>query len=168
MHPAEELTQKEAARRLALTPRQLRNLADHGVPRLESGLYPWPDTQKWYVEFKKEEERRRSGRSDDTEYEKSRARKMAAQAEREELEVAQLRGELVTLEVVEQEWARSLSRARGVLLALPGKIAPDLIGLRSIPEVIAVLEPAVAAAMEALSGAGADDDEDDEQEAEAA
>lgn len=91
----EQLTQEEAARRLAITTRQLRRLTE--APRLEGGLYPWPAVRNWYIEFKQEEVLRRRGMdgSASDRFAEARARKTAAEAELKELELAVRRRELI-------------------------------------------------------------------------
>lgn len=55
----ELLTQEALALRLDLCPRQVRNLTELGMPRLNDraigarfGAYPWPLALHWYVAFK--------------------------------------------------------------------------------------------------------------------
>ena len=67
----EMLNQEELARRLDLCTRQVRNLTEQGMPRVEEqtigsrfGSYPWPLVLHWYVGFKVREAAIRSAAAD--------------------------------------------------------------------------------------------------------
>ena len=81
-------SQKEVGELLGVTARQVHNLTEKGMPRrVQNGRpeYPWPDALKWYIAFKVSAE---AAKADPIDLEKARARKMAADAELTELELA--------------------------------------------------------------------------------
>jgi hypothetical protein len=71
-------------------------------------------------ETKKQEEKP----SSETE---ARTRKLLAEAAQEELKLAKLRGQLVTVEDYERELRRRLEPLRARLMAFPGRLAPQLV-----------------------------------------
>lgn len=163
---SEEITQRELADRLGLSTRQVRNLRDdHGLPQIVRNgkpFYRWPDALHWYIQFKiQEAERRREPPS----YEVARTREMLARAEMAELELAQRRGQLVTVEYAASQLERSLSVLRAQLLNLPGILAPRVQGMTDIARIHEIVQEAIDDIMRELQGAGDDeslDDEDDE------
>lgn len=125
----EEVNQTELARRLALTPRQIRNLHEHGLPHRRDGrsvLYPWPEVRDWYTKFKQEEDRRRRGGGQELNLQHEKARKLAADAEKAEMELAKARGELIHIEDVEGLVRRPLEQVAAALGNAPSRYASDL------------------------------------------
>lgn len=155
-----EVRQKELAQILGLTTRQIRNLEAAGMPHRAEGntkWYPLPDTVIWYTERKVESALTEAQRTD---YEEARAREMAARAEKAELEVAKMRGELIHVDDLERLLSAPLAQMRARLLALPGRIASAL----PMPPVDAleIIEPIVHEFMAELSEDDADEDEADD------
>lgn len=96
MAEAEDLTQKEAAKRIGISPRQLRTLTTRGdVSRNDDGSYPWPTVREEHRALKAAHEEDRAAGFGDDAYEKARARKTTAQAELAEMQAKKLRGEVV-------------------------------------------------------------------------
>ena len=121
-----ELSQKEIAQLLGLTTRQIRNLEAEGMPHRAEGnrkLYPVPGAWRWY--HQKELDRAVS-EVQPTDYDEARAREMAARAEKAELEVKKMRGELVHVDDLEALYSQPLADLRSQLLALPGRVAAEL------------------------------------------
>jgi phage terminase Nu1 subunit (DNA packaging protein) len=148
-----DLTQRDIADLLGLTTRQIRNLENEGMPhRAEKNrkFYPMPDAARWYYE--REVARSRQEPSD---YGDARAREMAARAEKAEIEVLQLRAEVIHVSDLEAMHARPLAQLRARLLALPGRLAAEL----PLPAVesVEIMEPIVHEMMHELSES--DDDE---------
>lgn len=162
----EELTQKEAATRLGITSRQVRNLRDHhGLPQIVrrgKPFYPWPEVLHWYIDFKIQEAERRGGPVD---YEQARTREMIAKAEMAELDLAERRGQLVTVSYAASQLERALSALRAQLLNLPGLLAPRVQGITDTARIHEVIQEAVDELMRGLQSVGDDealDDYDDE------
>lgn len=151
------LSQKDAASRLGITPRQLRRLDDSGIPRTDDGTYPWPRVRDWYLEFKQREaiDRTLGGSTNGNSskaYYAARARKEAALADLREMEVQERRGELLHIDDLEELVAAPLDRLRTQLLALPGTLAPRLAD-RELPigEVATLLRDEIYLFLEDLS-----------------
>lgn len=83
-------------------------------------------------------------------------RRLNAEADKAEIEVQRLRGELVPRAEAARETGVFLDRLRGKLLGFPGRWAPTVFGLKTLPEVQAALEAGVHDAMVELSGRDGD------------
>ena len=70
---------------------------------------------------------------------------------RERVALEQQRGELIPADDVEQEWMRQISIAKGRLLALPMRIAPDLIGKDEPRDIERTLKAALTDVLEELA-----------------
>lgn len=142
-----DLTQKEMAEVLGLSTRQVANLEVLGMPtKSKAGkkLYPSTPGMRWYIHYKVQA-------AQPADFEEARARKMSAEAELAELDLAQKRGQLIPLEQHGQRLARILERVRARLVAIPGTVAPRLLSLETAVEAQAVVAGAVAEALEELS-----------------
>lgn len=146
------MSQREAAERLNLTTRQVKNLADAGMPtRSEDGKvrYPFPECFTWYLDYKIASAL--ANRVPDDEHEAKR-KLVAAQAKKAELEADELEGLLVRVADVEAEVAGLLEQLRANLLAFPSRHCHALVGCKTRSEVVAKLEPAIHALMRVLAG----------------
>lgn len=149
----ERITQSEAARRLGMTPQALGRWAGRpGAPvELVKGKpwCLWPDFPKWRDAEMAAQVRKESAPGD---FEEARTRKMAAEAELAEMELAQARGDLVTVADATERTARILERVRARFVAFPGKLAPRLVGVDTAMEARGVLEAAVGEVLSELAG----------------
>jgi len=84
-------------------------------------------------------------------YEEARARKVAAEAEITELELAKVRGELVVAEDVISAWSDTLSSLKAKMVSIPSKAAPIVAGEDSAGGCQQVLEDLIREALEELS-----------------
>lgn len=145
------MKKKELADILGVTPRQVDNLVVDGLPRTKAGR-EWrygPEAVAWYFRRKLEAvEAQRPPSLDE-----ARARKENALAEIAEYQLAETRGRMVDQATRLRELARILDRVRAVLLNVPGRDAPDLIGLRSYGEARAALERVIDRVLQALTQA---------------
>jgi hypothetical protein len=143
----------EAARRIGVTAQALGHWVTKAtetrktVVRLRGGRYEykWPDFPRW-----RESELVIAGRSQ--EEAESRRRKLAAEAEMAEMELAQMRGDVVTVADSVRETNMTLDRLRAKLVNLPGKWAPTMVGCRTIADATAKLDDAIGELMAELSG----------------
>lgn len=157
----ETVSKKECAARLNLTTRQITNLVDAGMPRNVEGnrvSFPWPDALHWYIQYRIDAEVARNGPAD---FEAARARKMAAEAELAELELAQRRGLLLTTDDFRRELEAPLVRVRAALQNVPGKYAPRCVGLETPAIAQGVLDEVVREAMTELARVAGESDDDD-------
>jgi phage terminase Nu1 subunit (DNA packaging protein) len=132
------VTKNEIAKVLGLTPRQIENLTAEGMPRTKAGrtFEYGPDAIVWY--FTRKIERIEEQRPPTAE--EARARREMVSAELAEYELAQLRGQVMTIDDHDRIVARMQDRLRARHLNIPGKWAPQIVNLRSIPEAQAQLE----------------------------
>lgn len=149
----ELLTQAQAAEVVGLTTRRLRQLDDDGAgpPRLAGGDYAAADLGKWVRErLLRELGVAHDGKAYD--YEAERARLTKAQADKTELEVAELRADLVRGAIVEQHWQAMVSAMRAKLVGLPSKIAPQVSGPDSLNRVQDLIQGCVFEALAEIAG----------------
>lgn len=84
-------------------------------------------------------------------YEEARARKVAAEAEITELELAKVRGELVVADDVVTAWSDTLSSLKAKLVSIPSKAAPIVAAEDSAGGCQQVLDELIREALEELS-----------------
>jgi len=85
------------------------------------------------------------------EYEEARARKVAAEAEITQLELAKVRGELVVAEDVGSAWSDTLSSLKAKLISIPSKAAPIVAAEDEAGICQKIIEDLVREALEELS-----------------
>ena len=118
-----------------LTERRVQQLVREGIlPKPEKGRYDLIACVQAYIKYLQD---RATGRGDiepqDTYAE--RARLLKAQADKTELEVKAMNGELVATDQVELLWAGLVSSFRARMLALPVRCAHLLMSLKTYPEI---------------------------------
>ena len=150
------VSQKEIARLIKRSTQQVVNLVTQGMPRSEKNgkwVYPVAECLLWFGRKQGADEARR-------EKPKSRVdvqnRKLLAETRLAEMELSEREGQLVTLEYMETQVAGICQRVRAVLLSVPGKWAPALVGCKTVPDAMTRLRPAVHEALEALAEVGED------------
>jgi len=84
-------------------------------------------------------------------YEEARARKVAAEAQIAELELAKVQGELVIAEDVVSAWADTLTGLKAKLISIPSKAAPIVASEDSAGGCQKVLDELIREALEELS-----------------
>ena len=130
-----DLTQKEAAERLAITPSWLRKLTKRGaVKRNSDRSYPWPQVRDQLRAFQRAGEEDRSAGFGDEGYEVARARKVAAQASLAELELLVREGELISVGAHRAVLDKVIEMFRAALLSVPGSWGPRIVGIKSPAE----------------------------------
>lgn len=109
-----------------LTERHLRDLARDGtIPKGEHGKYELGPCVQGYVRYLQQRAQGRAIEGIDTK--ESRARLLEAQANKTELEVRELSGELLSTAAAQKAWGVVLAAFRSRLLILPTKLAPSLL-----------------------------------------
>lgn len=110
------------ARLLNITVRRLYQLVQEGVvPAPVNGLFSLVGCVRGYIGMLQD----RSGREVET-YQRERTRIAKANADKKELDLQRVRGELISRQSVELHWAGMLAALRTRLLGLPTKLAPVL------------------------------------------
>lgn len=149
----EEVTQAEAAKRLGITPQALgvwtRRPGAPVVLRKGRPMCIWPDFPRWR-DAERERQVRQESKPDsavnaELRYETARATKM-------EMEVAVLERTLVPADETAEKVGAVLGGVRSQILNLPQRLAPEMVGVKSIQEARAKLDDGVAGVLEALSG----------------
>jgi len=90
----------------------------------------------------------------DLDYTQERAKLTRLQAEKVTLELEQQRGNLLPLEMVIEAWQGQIANARARLLALPPKVAGQVLGMESYVEVEQVIRDIIYEALDELTGDG--------------
>lgn len=153
MAEREDLTQKEAAQRLGISPRHLRRITkSEVVSRNEDGSYPWPQVRDEHRAHLRSVDDERAAGFGDSSYEAARARKTAAQARLAELEVAEREGRLIAIEDMEEMLREPLEKVNVVLKNVPSRQGPALAKAADIPlaDAKALLSDAIEAVREEL------------------
>ena len=121
-----DLTQQQLADAFGLSTRQIRNWEKGGVPHRAEGnrkLYPLKEVIAWYRE--REVAAALEG-VDTSAMDEAKLRKLLAEAESKELDLAVKRGELVPLDEVGDLVRESLEAVDSVLRHAPSRFAPAL------------------------------------------
>jgi len=160
------------AKMFGVTSRYINQLAKEGVlEKRAPGRWPLEQNVNRYIEFL------RSGKKDPEEQEsksiywEEKAKHEAAKREMAELQLAKLKNQMHDAATVELVMTDMLTTFKNRLLALPQKISPKIIGLKSIAEVNDVLASEINEALTELSdyspclfAEGGEDNGDDESD----
>jgi len=167
-----QLSQKELADALGLSPRRIRQLyADNGLFRIhEDKKYNLAECVREYVSFKINAE---TSRGNDLDYWEEKAKHEEAKRKITQMKLARMKRESFDASDVEDAWAELLLAFKDELQALPHKLAPLLIGLDNMAQIDRTIEGEVNSALMTLSELDIDkiaihkdmteDDEDEEQ-----
>lgn len=147
------LTQAELERVTGLSRQTLAELArEPDCPREKRGgrwVYPWPAWNEWRINRRVD---RAVERAKPENYDAAKTRKMAADAELAELELARERGHLITLVDATKIADDAFDRVRARLVSIPGKEAYRFVGLKAIPKAVTALRDVIDVVMAELSG----------------
>jgi phage terminase Nu1 subunit (DNA packaging protein) len=144
------ISSKDLAGILGVTTRRIRQLTQNGVfPQVARGKYVLGDAMRSYISHLQEKAREAAVDPKDLQKELTRLRR--AQADKTELEVKEYRGELHRAEDVEDVWTEMLSNFRARILAVPTKLAPQILGIEDLKEMQKALKDAVYEALQELS-----------------
>ena len=91
---------------------------------------------------------------DGGELDRERTRLTKAQADKTELEVAELRAELVRAPVIGLHWQAMVAAMRAKLLSLPSKVAPQVAGPDSLSRTQELIQAVVHEALAEIAGDG--------------
>lgn len=152
-------TQKVAAEHLDMTPRQLKNLIDDGIlPQSQRGGI---DLDVYRVAYIRHQRAQLHGRKkSNATIDEERKRLISGQADKIELEVAELDHSLIPVEAVEQAWVDHVMSARAVLLSLPSKLGPTVMGATTLREVEEFARDEIYRALDALESKAEDSEEE--------
>ena len=94
------------------------------------------------------------GDTSQLDYEEARRREMAAKAAMLELDLAQRRGQLVEVEYIADLVDEEYSNVRARILGLPTRLAPQVAGVSSLPELSEIIEAGITEVLEELTADG--------------
>jgi len=137
----------ELADVFGVTPRRVSQMVAEGLPRLPKGGHDLADACRWYCTRLKNQAASTRG-----ELAQGRARLATAKASREELELAARRGELIDAEAARITIFNTVRRARDMLLAVPDRVAPLVVGQTDAHEVHRTLTDEMRRVCVELSG----------------
>lgn len=138
------------ARLFNLTERRIQQMARDGViPKPEKGKYDLINCTRAYIKYLQERAAGRDIEPQDAYLE--RARLLKAQADKTELEVKSLNGEVLPTEQVELLWSGLVASFRAKMLSLPVRCALRVMNLKTYPEVEGCLREHVHEALTELS-----------------
>ncbi len=142
------------AKLLDLSERHVRRLSDEGVLiRPEGRGGRWPITNvTLYIRYLRERAYGVSVSATDLHTEKIRIAKNTA--DRSEIELKQLKKEVVLVEDVKDLWIDFTSHLKAKLLNLPSKVAHQVIGMETYSEAESLIMEEVNEALEELAGDG--------------
>ncbi len=168
---AGSISKRQFADTYGVSESQLERLFQQGMPHAKTSArkiaIPMPSGRVWYHEYLIRKGRKQAA---PTSIDDARRRKGAAEAELVELELAEKRGELMTVADFVKVTGEAFARARARLQNLASRAAAAAFGGQSVPECQARIEPLVLEVLDELRRA--DDvpiqqEEDDEDAASA-
>lgn len=109
--------------------------------------FPLAACVQWYADH-----RARQAAKALSELDMEKREKLAVERRIKEVELAQLLGEVLTLEDFRREVGSAYDAVRARLLAFPGRAGPMLVGVKSVAEAVARLEPLIREILEELAG----------------
>ena len=148
------LTAEQLGKALMISERRVQQLVKQGVLYKEGrGRYPFLPNVQAYIRHLRAQADKTEALSHKTEIilEDEKARLVKAQADKAELEAARLREELIEVEQVEATWIRLVMHLRQALLALPRRLAPQVITAQNIQEAEHMLETVIHEALTELA-----------------
>lgn len=110
--------------------------------------YPWPEIYRWHIE--QVERRARETAKSSVQIDEARRRKVVAEAELAELELAEKKHQLLTVDQFRAHLTDALERVAGQLLTMPVKLAPLVVGMKSLAKAKAVIKTFVRELMDEL------------------
>ncbi|MFC4158275.1 hypothetical protein [Chitinimonas lacunae] len=152
-------TQQELGEHLDLSDRQIRELQRLKVFPKGSGF---DEARIAYIRRLREQAAGRMGNGGGLDLTNERARLAAAQADKTELELAQLRGELIPLAQAQDAWSAMVGASRAKFLTLAARLAPRAVGMteQQIERLTRDMVYEALAELAAWKPEGADDEPD--------
>lgn len=155
-----QVSKKDLAEFFGVTDKTVSSWVSQGAPYVRKGekggragswLFDTEDVIAWREEKLRE---RASGSSEATDLNEAKRRRAAAEAERAEIELRQLRGDLVEIKSVAKTVGDEYAALRAKLLGIPSKLGPQLLGVEDAAEATNLIEREIFAALEELSQDG--------------
>lgn len=135
---------------LLLTDRRVQQLAKDGViPKTEHGRYELAPAVQGYIRYLQDRTVGNAAAPADYHLEKSRLTRL--QADKAEMEVKEIAGELVRVEDLLNSWHEILMDCKGKILSIPSKLATVVIDIDDPAEAQELIEFHLREALEELS-----------------
>lgn len=146
------------AKALNLTPRRVQQLKAEGLPTVGRGQYELGPCMAWYIRYLQNalEKRGPNVNPDTPDLLAEKTRLAREQGDKLSIENSIKRGELVYVSDVVNTWADHISSAKAKLMAMPTKLAPQLVNQSNANVIAGRIREEVDAALTELSE-GADD-----------
>lgn len=119
-----------------------RIIADHSIEGRKYGAWEY---------FKVADVVNAMVEGDRLDLQQERAKLAKRQTEKAEIQIAQMRGDLIDATEVEARWTRLVANCRAKLLAIPTKIAPDILSMDNLAQVQDAVKTVLYEAMRELA-----------------
>jgi len=141
------------AKILDVTDRRIRQLVDEGVlTKIKNGSYELiPNLKKYLLYIKTKTDNKIDSSSSEKDFLEEKTMHERAKRKISELELALMEGRVHESEDVEREMTNMLTTFRAQILAIPSKMAPQLIGQTEISIIESILRTEVYSALTELS-----------------
>lgn len=152
------LTVKQLAALLKLKPRRIQQLSAEGMPKISRGRYDFQKAVLWYVCFLQDAIQKNKSMISEGKFagvQTERARKLRADAELKEIELAEQRGQLVAIPDVVKVFVDLVHMTKARVLATPPRIASAVLGETSQIMIQAIVEKQLKEALNELADDGA-------------
>lgn len=152
------ITTKELADKLGVTDQWIRDLSDRGIlnpAETSSGGTRYFDTETAlleYIAYQKDQIDNATDKATKDLIAQQELRFKRARADKMELEIAELSGQLHRTEDVEAITSEIIAGMRSAMLALPGRLAVDAAEAKTASEASAVIKAGVDETLNALAG----------------
>lgn len=148
---------------LNIEERRVQQLVKEGMPREARGQYDAVKCLLWYVRYLQAALEKKSLPMQDGSYageREERVRLLRADADLKEIELAKERGQLVALRDVEDFNVDVVLTTKARIMAVPPRLAPELVGENSRVMIQAKIERALKEALSHLAKTGSDGNPD--------
>lgn len=147
----------QLAHALNVDVRRIQQLVNEGMPKQGRGEYDGAKCMLWYIRYLQAAIKRRAIPMEGDELiseREQRVRKMRIDADLRDIELAKQRGQIVSIADVEREMSDMALTVKARIMAVPPRVAPDLLGETSRVMVQAKLEKALKEALRELASRG--------------
>lgn len=156
----------ECAHELNLGARRIQQLAKEGLPKADRGVYDIIECFRFYIRYLQRKLIERAlpengdgdGGAPATSSSAKRHEMLSIEAELKKIELAQKREQLVSIEKVEKDIASIVIEIRTRILALPPRLAAEVLGETDLAIAQVKIDRSLKGALECLSQYDPDDD----------
>jgi len=147
----------DVARELNIGERYIYDLQKRGLPRVSPGRYNIPKCFRWYVRYLQRKLVERAlpengnGSIAGAAAGETRHKLLSIEAELKQIELAEKREQLISIERVEKDLAKIVTEVRTRILALPPRLAAEVLGETDLAVSQVKIERSLKGALAALS-----------------